>query len=130
MAKTIFKYDRAGRPRASVVLQNGEHRISEFPIIDSGADHTSIPLAIGELLNLKKPEEKEIMYLKGVGGFCSFCFRDIMIEMCGYTFSLKITWMLDPIVDQVLLGRDVFGESGMFEVIFNHNIIFEKRKKK
>ena len=59
----IFKYNiTAGsathRPIGSLILQNGNQKISVFAVIDSGADFTVIPKSMGEVLGLAYPQKR------------------------------------------------------------------------
>lgn len=130
MTRVIFMYDQNNRPRADIIIQNGSHKLHLFPIIDSGADKTTIPKGIGEDLKLEPPKKKEIEEVIGLGGYkAKSVKRGVRIEIGDYPFYIDVCWLFNN-DGHPLLGRDVFER---FDILFKQNphkkIIFESNKK-
>jgi len=131
MTRVIFLYGQDNRPRADIIVQSGVHKLHLFPIIDSGADFTTLPKGVGEVLNFEPPKRKEINKVQGIGGHkVKYVKRGVRIEIGDYSFYSKICWFFDD-DGQPLLGRDIFEK---FDILFKQNpdkkIIFESNKKK
>ncbi len=131
MTRVVFEYSADfNRPVAEVIIQNGKHKYKFLSIIDSGADRTTIPKDVGELLNLEPIEKKEIKKLTGIGGAINAVLRNVRLEIGDYNFSADVFWLFEN-EGHFLLGRDVFER---FDILFKQNpekkVIFESDKGK
>ncbi len=131
MTRIVFEYDAGcNRPVAEVIIQNGKHKHKFLAIVDSGADRTTIPTEVGELMNLKPAQKKEIKRITGIGGTINAVLRNIRLEIGDYNFSTEVFWLFEN-KGYFLLGRDIFER---FDILFKQNpekkVIFESDKSK
>lgn len=102
VAEVYFK-DRDGSPLVS------------FMYIDSGADITLIPRALGEILGLELAES-EIREIRGVGSArVPMIVRKVWLKIGEHEFEARIAWALEEGVPPLLGRLDIFNR---FDVHF------------
>ncbi len=101
------------RPVAEVLFRGtGGRAIREYLYVDSGADHTLIPLRLGRTLGLSAGEEREV---RGIAGMAKVVYAELEIELAGLTFRAPVAWAQTDDVP-VLLGRA--GVFDRFDITF------------
>jgi hypothetical protein len=104
------------RPVAEVGFKDKDgNLLVSFMYIDSGADITLIPRALGESLGLQF-DEKEIEEIKGVGAATvPIIIRKMWLKLGKHEFEARIAWALEENVPPLLGRLDIFNR---FEVRF------------
>jgi predicted aspartyl protease len=98
------------------ILDNGSHFELDM-LVDSGADITFIPKAIGEQLGLTRSRHETTFTAYGVGSEVSYLVREMPIKIDDTELTIRLLWGQDEGVADILLGRlDVFDH---FDVFFS-----------
>jgi predicted aspartyl protease len=98
------------------VLDDGSHFELDM-LVDSGADITFIPKAIGEQLGLTRSRHETTFTAYGVGSELSYLVREMPIKIDDTELTIRLLWGQDEGVADILLGRlDVFDH---FDVLFS-----------
>ncbi len=124
----IFRYKTIKRPDSTLVKSPsipielvGKERFETIALLDSGADISSIPLSIAEILRLDLSEKKTHAY--GIGGMVDSIQTkmNILIEKGHehYNFQIPVKVILGDYDFPVLLGRMGFFDK--FVISFNQD---------
>ncbi len=119
------------RPVVDLVYISGGKEVEGTAYIDSGADISLIPLALGEDLGLKIEKGDSISEMSGIGkGGVPIVIKTIKLRVGDKIINTRVAWAL---VEEVplLLGRiDIFN---IFDITFKRNektLFSEQRKVK
>jgi len=114
--------DYISRAYAEVTFIGGINKITEWFLIDSGADVSLITRSLGEILGFKLLEKEEIKELSGVGpSTIPYVLRTIKMKIGEKEFDARIAWSLIEDIPLVLGRLDVFDK---------FNILFKERERK
>jgi len=110
------KFSGVMRPVADVAVEANGEKIETGMLIDSGADVTMIPLALGRALGFQEDAD-EIKNLRGISGYgVPFITLEVQMTIGEQSFPAKIAWSLTEDAP-LLLGRaDVFDK---FRITFD-----------
>jgi len=121
---TVFPYrleqsDISGpiyRPMAKVSLRGPNNKsVVQYMYVDSGADHTLIPYALGLYLGLRS-QGQTVYEVQGVNGSLAVIYQDIPMTIGKKSFTASLAWAQTEHVP-LLLGRtDVFDQ---FQITFH-----------
>lgn len=103
-------------PYAEVTLITDGNELTEWFLIDSGADISLVKRGFGELLGFKIKEGEEIKQLSGIStNTIPYIHRKIKMKIGEKEFEARIAWSLIEDVPLVLGKLDVFDK---FDIIF------------
>ena len=104
------------RPVAEVYFKDRDgNLLVSFMYIDSGADITLIPKAMGESLGLRF-DEKEIREIRGIGAArVPIIIRKVWLKIGGHEIEARIAWALEEGIPPLLGRVDIFNK---FDVRF------------
>ncbi len=97
------------RPVAEVYFEDKEgNQLASFMYIDSGADITLIPRALGKNLGLEF-DEKEIRKVRGLGDVSiPVIIKKVRMRIGNHQLEARIAWALEEGVPPLLGRTDVF----------------------
>lgn len=97
------------RPMATVILRGPKESLSSRMLIDSGADISIIPFAIGEHLGFRKMEgEPELNIYQG-GRLVSCLIHQVEMTIGDFNFQAPVAWA------QIVDLTKVIGRYGVFK---------------
>ena len=126
-------YDSIRLPTIPLTLYgNNGSSLDTVALIDSGADVTTLPKEIGELLELDLKSNKT--EVRGIGGTLAVVDERIMVKIgnAHETYRLRIPVMV-PLTDSKTVPEILLGRAGIFnqfDIIFkerDEKIVFKKR---
>lgn len=91
-------------PFADVVLRHGLAMVRVPMIVDSGAEITMIPLAIGALLGFTRKRAEAVHLLGGISGSAPYLLRRAQLRIGRVRLWARVAWVQEDGVPQ-LLGR-------------------------
>jgi len=104
------------KPFAEITLVVDKNEITEWFLIDSGADISLVKLKLGDLLGFKIKEGEEVRQLSGIGtSTIPYVLRKIKMRIGEKEFEARIAWSLIEDVPLVLGRIDVFDK---FDITF------------
>jgi len=113
----------ATRPVIPVTLINGDEKVTNLAIIDSGADLCIFHAEIGEQIGLVVESGKVLQYYGISGQQLTAYFHDVKIEVGGYEFDCWAGFSRD--IDNLPYG--LLGQVGFFDLF---NIVFDYNKER
>ena len=72
-------------------------------LVDSGADISTISLAVGRELGLERYKNEVIDKAAGVNGTVEYVLRNVEMTIEGHSFTAPVAWFLNPDCDDLLL---------------------------
>lgn len=113
-AATVTEF--ISKPFAEVTLIGDINEITEWFLIDSGADISLVSLNIGKLLGFGLKEGEEIKQLSGIGTTTiPYLLRTIKMKIGEKEFDARMAWSLIEDVPLVLGRIDIFDK---FDILF------------
>ena len=125
-----FKTENLGKilkPFTIVSLIHSHIEAEEIMLVDSGADVTLIPKALGRKLKLPPPKKSELKLLSGIAGGVPVVYREVEIKIGTVAFCARIAWAQTEDAPSVLGRCDVFD---VFDIEFKQKdkkVLFKKR---
>ena len=118
---TVFRYhaqpDGSGRkrPYAQVVLTYRRRTYEAQMLVDSGADVSLIPFAVGVDLGMRQHSGEPVRYLRGAGGRVPVLPRRVTLRIGEHPLRAQVAWVQDS-SPLLILGRS--GAFSRFSVEF------------
>lgn len=107
----------------------GGAEVSEFVLVDSGADISVISFETGRNLGLELTPAEILHQAQGVGGgIVNYALRQINIKIGEHNITAPMAWLQDEESSEMILGREVVFDQ--FDIEFkqaDEAIIFRKR---
>lgn len=115
------------QPKYEVVLK-AINSVKMDILVDSGADFSLIPQALGLQLGFTKSIGEKISMADGIGGSVEYLLRNIELEIDSHHFTAPVAWIQNDDCQEALLGREVVFD--LFDIEFKQAeeiIIFKWR---